>query len=151
MNNFLLVFLTCLSLMLITNSTICRDGSYCPGVTTCCLTPYGVGCCPYQNAVCCGDGDHCCPHGYQCGRGTCFREDSNGILELLDPTQPFAYITLNTNNTIKPRSYEIEAKYIIDYCIGDKAIDETFKQMLNTCLVIEIDKEALQKCKFALA
>ena len=151
-NNLLFLLLTFLSLLLLTSSTICRDGSYCPGVTTCCLTPYGVGCCPYQNAVCCGDGDHCCPHGYQCGRGTCYREDSNGALEFLDPTKPFADITLNSNtsDTAKPHSDEIEAKYIIEYCIGDKAIDQTFKQMLTTCLVIEKDKEASQKCKFGL-
>lgn len=47
-------------------STVCRDGSTCPDKTTCCLTPQGVGCCPYENASCCADGLHCCPNGYQC-------------------------------------------------------------------------------------
>lgn len=31
---------------------------------TCCELPSGEqGCCPYENATCCPDKVHCCPHG----------------------------------------------------------------------------------------
>lgn len=55
-----------------TLSTRCKDGSNCPGSQTCCLTPRGVGCCPYADAICCGDGQHCCPNGYVCGNNACY-------------------------------------------------------------------------------
>merc|ERR1711957_758763 len=51
-----------------------KDGSSCPGNTTCCMSPQGtVGCCPYENASCCSDGLHCCPNGYTCdlAKGQC--------------------------------------------------------------------------------
>ena len=45
-------------------SVQCDDGSECPDGTTCCKLSYGQwGCCPYPNAVCCDDGEHCCPQG----------------------------------------------------------------------------------------
>ena len=45
----------------------CPDGGQCPDGNTCCLTTSGsYGCCPQPNAVCCSDGKHCCPEGYQC-------------------------------------------------------------------------------------
>jgi len=55
---------------------ICPDKKFvCPGQSTCCeLTTPGVyGCCPYENAVCCGDHEHCCPYGYTCGEDGCER------------------------------------------------------------------------------
>ena len=33
---------------------------------SCCETSTGFGCCPTENAVCCGDGLHCCPQGSTC-------------------------------------------------------------------------------------
>lgn len=99
-----ILFLCLLELCLIiyTNSTICRDGSYCPGFSTCCLTPSGVGCCPYQNAVCCGDGYHCCPMGFICGRGTCYRDKN--LFE--NPIQA-KYIDFSSNekDSKKPESF----------------------------------------------
>ena len=54
---------------------VCPDGiSECPAGTTCCkLVSGSYGCCPYTNAVCCSDHEHCCPSGYTCnvGAGTC--------------------------------------------------------------------------------
>ncbi len=58
-------------------STQCKDGSFCPGIQTCCLTPIGVGCCPYPDANCCGDGVHCCPNGYICYTGGCYRQNNH--------------------------------------------------------------------------
>ena len=61
----------------------CHDGSSCAGKETCCkLSSGGYGCCPYEEAVCCSDGLHCCPHGTTCDvkQGTCIRQtDSSGI------------------------------------------------------------------------
>jgi hypothetical protein len=63
-------------------SSVCRDGSTCPGTTTCCLTTSGVGCCPYENASCCSDGLHCCPNGYQCdvNKGSCVTKEENKFM-----------------------------------------------------------------------
>ena len=52
----------------------CPDGSSCPSGYTCCkFSTGGYGCCPYEEAVCCSDGKHCCPHGTTCNvaAGTC--------------------------------------------------------------------------------
>mmetsp|Transcript_8797 Transcript_8797/g.9775 ORF Transcript_8797/g.9775 Transcript_8797/m.9775 type:complete len:98 (+) Transcript_8797:1-294(+) len=43
----------------------CPDGTSCS--YTCCLIGNGqYGCCPYVQAICCSDGQHCCPAGYTC-------------------------------------------------------------------------------------
>ena len=61
----------------------CPDESSCPGKETCCkLASGGYGCCGYEEAVCCSDGLHCCPHGTTCDvkQGTCIRKtNSDGI------------------------------------------------------------------------
>jgi len=45
----------------------CPDGSTCPVGNTCCLQVSGYyGCCPYRNAMCCADKQHCCPQGTYC-------------------------------------------------------------------------------------
>ncbi|KAI1896514.1 hypothetical protein AGOR_G00095560 [Albula goreensis] len=46
----------------------CDPLTSCPRDTTCCyMDKMGKwGCCPLPNAVCCEDGDHCCPSGYKC-------------------------------------------------------------------------------------
>ncbi|XP_076826456.1 granulin b isoform X2 [Brachyhypopomus gauderio] len=46
----------------------CDQHASCPRDTTCCYmtTLSKWGCCPLPQAVCCGDGDHCCPTGYTC-------------------------------------------------------------------------------------
>jgi hypothetical protein len=42
----------------------CPDGGTCGDDQTCCETSNGeYGCCPYENAVCCSDHEHCCPSG----------------------------------------------------------------------------------------
>lgn len=44
-----------------------------PEKNTCCpgLTAASYVCCPAENATCCGDGVHCCPHGYDCESASC--------------------------------------------------------------------------------
>ncbi len=50
------------------NNVQCADEkTYCPGETTCCKLASGqYGCCPFPKAICCSDGEHCCPNGYTC-------------------------------------------------------------------------------------
>ncbi|XP_010864960.4 granulin b isoform X1 [Esox lucius] len=54
---------------------MCDPHTSCPKDTTCCfMNKSGKwGCCPLPKAVCCSDGDHCCPSGYICDdhKGTC--------------------------------------------------------------------------------
>ena len=47
---------------------VCPDGaSECQRGYTCCPLEGGnYGCCPYSNAVCCDDEQHCCPSMHQC-------------------------------------------------------------------------------------
>lgn len=49
----------------------CDSQNQCPEGTTCCRLDTGEwGCCPLENAVCCPDKEHCCPHGYTCNIAT---------------------------------------------------------------------------------
>lgn len=52
------------------NGQKCDAQTSCPRGSTCCymakLSKWG--CCPLPQAVCCGDGDHCCPSGYTCDK-----------------------------------------------------------------------------------
>ena len=55
-------------------NVVCPDGSECPTGQTCCpLSSGGYGCCPLPNAVCCSDGEHCCPQGTTCTGAGCLR------------------------------------------------------------------------------
>ncbi|XP_072224916.1 granulin a isoform X2 [Leuresthes tenuis] len=46
----------------------CDAHTSCPQHTTCCFMASSKkwGCCPLPKAVCCADGDHCCPTNYKC-------------------------------------------------------------------------------------
>ena len=45
----------------------CPSPDPCSKDQTCCSGPEGnYGCCPYQNGICCSDGEHCCPANYEC-------------------------------------------------------------------------------------
>jgi len=54
---------------------VCPGGQIeCPTGSTCCRSKqYIYTCCPTLHGVCCSDGLHCCPQGYQCdvSRDTC--------------------------------------------------------------------------------
>ncbi|KAF7665096.1 hypothetical protein LDENG_00155320 [Lucifuga dentata] len=47
---------------------MCDAHTSCPMDTTCCFMnkAHKWGCCPLPKAVCCNDGDHCCPSGHTC-------------------------------------------------------------------------------------
>ncbi|XP_029299623.1 progranulin-like [Cottoperca gobio] len=51
-------------------SITCPDGEVCSDHATCCKTKHGYSCCPYPNAVCCADMEHCCPSGFRCNSVT---------------------------------------------------------------------------------
>uniref|UniRef100_A0A4W3HTT6 Granulin n=1 Tax=Callorhinchus milii TaxID=7868 RepID=A0A4W3HTT6_CALMI len=44
---------------------MCDDTHHCSSPATCCRSASGWACCPYEQAVCCGD-RFCCPQGYVC-------------------------------------------------------------------------------------
>ncbi|XP_040917806.1 granulin a isoform X2 [Toxotes jaculatrix] len=46
----------------------CDAHTSCPQYTTCCFmaSAHKWGCCPLPEAVCCADGNHCCPTHYKC-------------------------------------------------------------------------------------
>ncbi|KAG7233147.1 hypothetical protein INR49_007427, partial [Caranx melampygus] len=46
----------------------CDEHTCCPQSTTCCFMSETKkwGCCPLPEAVCCADGNHCCPKQYKC-------------------------------------------------------------------------------------
>eukprot|EP01121_Diplochlamys_sp_Union-15-3_P020779 TRINITY_DN81_c0_g1_i1.p1 TRINITY_DN81_c0_g1~~TRINITY_DN81_c0_g1_i1.p1 ORF type:complete len:139 (+),score=8.78 TRINITY_DN81_c0_g1_i1:43-459(+) len=62
---FVLFFIT---LFFFTLSQNCPSGTCDVTTETCCAAsgPDEWGCCPYPNAVCCSDKQHCCPKGYKC-------------------------------------------------------------------------------------
>ncbi|XP_054750763.2 uncharacterized protein ZC84.1-like isoform X1 [Lytechinus pictus] len=63
---------------MLTNRNNCKDGKTCPTSATCCSSLNDESrCCTYPNAVCCSDGLHCCPLGYQCDitSNTCMKGD----------------------------------------------------------------------------
>ncbi|XP_058268606.1 granulin a [Hemibagrus wyckioides] len=53
----------------------CGGGFSCKDTETCCkISETTWGCCPYTQAVCCSDMQHCCPAGYTCDEsGSCFQ------------------------------------------------------------------------------
>uniref|UniRef100_A0A8C6SQE1 Granulin b n=1 Tax=Neogobius melanostomus TaxID=47308 RepID=A0A8C6SQE1_9GOBI len=57
--------------------TMCDPHTSCPRDTTCCFmkNTQKWGCCPVPHAICCNDGDHCCPRGHTCEphRSSCSR------------------------------------------------------------------------------
>ncbi|XP_053555959.1 progranulin [Bombina bombina] len=54
------------------NDVPCDETSSCPDKNTCCRLASGEwGCCPIEQAVCCNDHEHCCPHGFTCSGSSC--------------------------------------------------------------------------------
>lgn len=78
------VFLLALVALASGQGAVCPDGTRCSD-GSCCATdranrPYG--CCPYLNAVCCVDREHCCPQDYHCdlARGMCVANGGHPML-----------------------------------------------------------------------
>ncbi|GAV09391.1 hypothetical protein RvY_18940 [Ramazzottius varieornatus] len=62
--------------------------SECPDSSTCCQLASGNwGCCPFPNALCCSDKEHCCPHGTKCDleQKRCAAEDTHALTKPLQP------------------------------------------------------------------
>lgn len=62
--------------------TPCQVDAHCSAGYSCILTTSGTSsCCPFPEAVACGDGHHCCPQGFHCsadGR-SCFRKSDTNL------------------------------------------------------------------------
>uniref|UniRef100_A0A671X506 Granulin a n=1 Tax=Sparus aurata TaxID=8175 RepID=A0A671X506_SPAAU len=59
-----------------TGRVACDDHTSCPHSSTCCFMKSSQkwGCCPLPEAVCCDDGNHCCPAEYKCSESkTCVK------------------------------------------------------------------------------
>ncbi|KAM9000134.1 progranulin isoform 1-T2 [Sarcophilus harrisii] len=55
---------------------MCQGDAHCPTGFSCVLTPWGnSSCCPYPEAVACGNGHSCCPRGFHCSPNghSCFK------------------------------------------------------------------------------
>ncbi|XP_062847915.1 granulin b [Trichomycterus rosablanca] len=52
----------------------CDEHTSCPRGSTCCFMKNfrKWGCCPLPQAVCCENGEHCCPKGYNCDKDNAF-------------------------------------------------------------------------------
>lgn len=70
------------------NKVPCDETHQCPVGHTCCKGQTGGWkCCPWPNAVCCGDKSHCCPQRMKCGAKTCTKSDSPVDLFLKTPAR----------------------------------------------------------------
>ncbi|XP_068217221.1 progranulin-like isoform X2 [Palaemon carinicauda] len=74
---------------------MCPDQTECPDGATCCeVAEGGYGCCAYEDATCCGDKIHCCPHGYWCSDEGCDR-----MLGAMEHYAPFLLKVFSTKKT----------------------------------------------------
>ncbi|XP_018429278.1 PREDICTED: granulins [Nanorana parkeri] len=85
------------------SSIICPDGaSECPSATTCCqLADQKWGCCPMEQATCCNDHFHCCPHNTQCDleHGTCVSGNAVVPMSKKLPARMKLQTSVNTHRT----------------------------------------------------
>nr|XP_013003612.1 granulins isoform X2 [Cavia porcellus] len=61
----------------------CQSPANCPIGHSCVLTAAGTAaCCPFSQAMACGDGHHCCPYGFHCSTdgGTCIQRPDIHLL-----------------------------------------------------------------------
>ncbi|XP_016047503.2 progranulin isoform X2 [Erinaceus europaeus] len=61
----------------------CQIDGQCPAGYSCIFTVSGTSsCCPFPEAVACGDGHHCCPRGFHCSADgqSCFRGSDTDLL-----------------------------------------------------------------------
>ncbi|XP_058417154.1 progranulin [Diceros bicornis minor] len=71
----------------------CRIDAHCSPGYSCLLTILGTSsCCPFPEAMSCGDGRHCCPRGFHCsadGRSCFRRSDTNSLGAVQCPGSQF--------------------------------------------------------------
>lgn len=79
---YAILFLVIINIVL---TATCKDGSICPENSTCFQVKNEFGCCPYENAIFCKDGIHCCPKDYTCDstEGKC-ESGKNSFLSFVD-------------------------------------------------------------------
>ncbi len=132
----ILIVLTILALVNLSFSAQCKDNSECPGTTTCCETPKGVGCCPYENAECCIDGQHCCPSSFTCDvkRGRCAKkENRNEFLAFVDTTPLESSMHVVVPKSVLRIAAETSNKSDILKCITDaKPFANDLSQFYNS-------------------
>ncbi|KAM5272781.1 progranulin [Ctenodactylus gundi] len=61
----------------------CQNHAHCSAGYSCLLTSSGTSsCCPFPEAVACGDGRHCCPRGFDCSADGrfCFQRPGNSLV-----------------------------------------------------------------------
>ncbi|CAH8555015.1 unnamed protein product [Schistosoma turkestanicum] len=87
---------------------VCPDPLYeCPADTTCCYTSEeGWACCPMPQAVCCNDGEHCCPNGYRCDLsvGNCVRFSTDSSDDSQKPSSNIITLSSSSRNISCPNS-----------------------------------------------
>uniref|UniRef100_A0A2I3MV60 Progranulin n=1 Tax=Papio anubis TaxID=9555 RepID=A0A2I3MV60_PAPAN len=78
----------------------CQAGAHCSAGHSCILTVSGTSrCCPFPEAVACGDGHHCCPRGFHCSADgqSCFqRSGNNSVGAVQCPDSQFECPDLST-------------------------------------------------------
>ncbi|XP_077976751.1 uncharacterized protein LOC120333941 isoform X18 [Styela clava] len=100
----------------------CPDGtSKCPNGTTCCHVETGDwGCCPFENAVCCGDKIHCCPQYYTCNmtENLCNKKNSKSVgmgVKLVNQKKQITPLS-----TLKPATRNIFLDILIKHGVWEK-------------------------------
>jgi hypothetical protein len=115
---------------------------WCPrGQTSCEIIEGGYGCCKFENAVCCSDKKHCCPHGETCdlNGGSC----KKGRLEFLFESRNETSFS-NMTKSVLPFS-----EYIIA-CIKDlKPIEKEVLDISNDLIELKND-EFIEKVNILL-
>ncbi|XP_077020277.1 progranulin [Tamandua tetradactyla] len=89
--------------------TPCQIDAHCSGGSSCLLTVSGTSsCCPFPQAVACGDGHHCCPRGFHCSADgwTCFhRSDIKPVGAIQCPNSQFECPNSSTCCTMRDGSW----------------------------------------------
>ncbi|KAM7287375.1 uncharacterized protein ISCGN_031066 [Ixodes scapularis] len=139
-------------------SAMCPDGGICPEGQTCGDVGDGrYACCPYSNAVPCGDKLHCCPQGHLChlSTGTCvgdlgtlamisgdlFKNASSKWVEVLREPSPSAEATVKCLRCI------FASHGLPDVIVSDNGPAFTSAQSSNGAAerVVQTVKEKLKK------
>ena len=92
----------------------CNATAFCLDGQTCCRLASGQwGCCPYPNAVCCSDGQHCCPNGYTCdvSSGHCTKSREGETIPYLEKTAAVSISRVIVSFTVTDAIFFCSTKY----------------------------------------